>query len=233
MQLLELQEQRKVRLFAHRDIFDRSVSLLVALPRDRFNAELRHRLQALFMERFHGSSVDYHLALGETDPAQIHFRIHVSEGQIPDVSFAELEQEVVALARTWEDRLLERLVAQHGEERGRAEWSRWEARLPEYYKSSTDIMRAVFDIDHLEELGSERDLVVALQNERGAGEQLTRIVLYKTGGRADLSAADARARGARTDRRRGGAGAGRGRRRRATSSSTTSASSAPTATCST
>jgi glutamate dehydrogenase len=188
VQLLELQEQRKVRLFAHRDIFERSVSLLVALPRDRFNAELRQRLQDLFMERFHGSSVDYHLALGETDPAQIHFRIHVAEGKIPDVSFAELEQEVVALARTWEDRLLERLVAQHGEERGRAQWSRWEGRLPEYYKSSTDIMRAVLDIEHLEQLGAGTDFIVALQNERGGGEQLTRVVLYKTGGRADLSA---------------------------------------------
>jgi glutamate dehydrogenase len=188
VQLLELQEQRKVRLFAHRDIFERSVSLLVALPRDRFNAELRQRLQRLFMERFHGSSVDYHLALGETDPAQIHFRIHVTEGQIPDVSFAELEQEVVDLARTWEDRLLERLVSRHGEEVGRARWSRWEGRLPEYYKSSTEILRAVLDIDQLEQLGPERELVVALQNERGVGEQMTRVLLYKAGARADLSA---------------------------------------------
>jgi glutamate dehydrogenase len=187
VQLLELQEQRKVRLFAHRDIFERSVSLLVALPRDRFNAELRQRLQHLFMERFHGSSVDYHLALGETDPAQIHFRIHVTEGQIPDVSFAELEQEVADLARTWDDRLLERLVSQHGEELGRARWSRWEGRLPEYYKSSTDITRAVLDIEHLERLGPETEFVVALQNERGVGEQLTRVLLYKAGARADLS----------------------------------------------
>jgi glutamate dehydrogenase len=94
----------------------------------------------------------------------------------------------VALARTWEDRLLELLVAQHGEERGRAQWSRWEGRLPEYYKSSTEIVRAVLDIEHLEQLGAETDLIVALQNERGGGEQLTRVLLYKTGGRADLSA---------------------------------------------
>ena len=188
VQLLELQEQRKVRLFAHRDIFGRSVSLLVALPRDSFNAELRQRLQELFMERFRGSSVDYHLALGETDPAQIHFRIHVTEGQIPDVPFAELEQEVVALARTWGDRLLERLAALHGEERGRTLCTRWEGRLPESYKSSTDIMRAVLDIEHLERLDGDNDFVVALQNELARDEQLTRIVLYKTGGRADLSA---------------------------------------------
>ena len=188
VQLLELQEQRKVRLFAHRDIFERSVSLLVALPRDRFNAELRLRLQDLFMQRFNGTSVDYHLALGETDPAQIHFRIHITEGQIPEVSFAELEQEVIALARTWEDRLRERLIAQHGEELGTAQSARWESRFPDYYKSSTDIIRAVLDIEHLERLGPDTDFLVTLQNERGSGERLTRVLLYKTGGRANLSA---------------------------------------------
>ncbi len=187
VQLLDLQEQRKVRLFAHRDIFERSVSLLVALPRDHFNAELRQHLQDLFMERFHGSSVDYHLALGETDPAQIHFRIHVAEGPIPDVAFAELEQDVIALARTWEDRLLERLVAQYGEERGRALSARWEGRLPEYYKSSTGITRAVLDVGQLEQLDDDTSLLVTLQNERSGSDPLTRVVLYKTGGRANLS----------------------------------------------
>jgi glutamate dehydrogenase len=188
VQLLELQEQRKVRLFAHRDLFERSVSLLVALPRDRFNADLRHRLQDLFMERFHGTSVDYHLALGETDPAQIHFRIHVGDGQIPDVPFVELEQEVVALARTWEDRLLERLVAIEGEERGRALWAAWADRLPDYYTSSTPIYRAVLDIENLARLEAGEDFVVALQNEHGHAERLTRVALYKTDGRAQLSA---------------------------------------------
>jgi glutamate dehydrogenase len=185
-QLLELQEQRGVRLFAHRDIFDRSVSLLVTLPRDRFNAELRHRLQDLFMERFHGTSVDYHLALGETDPAQIHFRIHVADGQIPDVAFADLEHEVVQLARTWEDRLLERLVAAHGEREGRARWSRWAHRFPGYYKTGFPPSRGDLDIESLERLRAGQDLVVALHTEH-AEETLTRIVLMKTGERAELS----------------------------------------------
>ncbi len=187
LDLLELQEQHKVRLFARRDLLERSVSLLVALPRDRFNAELRHRLQDLFMERFHGTSVDYHLALGEADPAQIHFRIHVGDGQIPDVSFSDLEQEVIALARTWEDRLTERLVALHGEERGRELASRWSERLPEHYKSATGIYLAVLDVEHLERLEAGESFVVSVQNERGHAERLTRVHLYKAGERANLS----------------------------------------------
>ncbi len=184
--LLELQEQERVRLFERRDVYERSVSLTVALPRDRFNAPLRQKLQALFMERFHGESVDYHLALGESDPALIHFTIQV-DGHIPDVSFAELEQEVVGLTRTWDDRLRERLVALHGTSDGRALAKKWSPRFPDYYKSSTDIYLAVLDIDEFERVEAGEPFVVGLQNERGKAESLTRVGLYKSGGRVQLS----------------------------------------------
>ena len=185
--LLELQESRRVRLFYRRDLHGRSVSLVVALPRDRFSAALRHRLQELFRERFNGTNVDYHLSLGDTDPAQLHFAVHVPEGEIPDVSFVELEQEVVALTRTWDDRLRERLIARHGERRGRELAERYAARLPDYYKSSTDPYLSVLDIDQFERLEAGAPFAVALQNERGDEGSLTRVGLYKAGGKVPLS----------------------------------------------
>ena len=75
--LLKLQERDHVKLFIRPDTLHRSVSILVALPRDRFNADLRRELQDMFLEEFGGTSIDYHLALGEADPAQIHFTVWV------------------------------------------------------------------------------------------------------------------------------------------------------------
>ena len=83
--LLDLQERQQTQLFIRPDIEERRVAVLVALPRDRFNAELRLRLQELFLERFQGSSIDYHLSLGEEEQARIHFTVHV-DGEIPEVS---------------------------------------------------------------------------------------------------------------------------------------------------
>jgi glutamate dehydrogenase len=189
MGLLGLQEQQHVRLFVRRDLIGRSVSILVALPRDRFNAELRHKLQDLFLGRFHGASIDYHLALGESDPAQIFFTVWISSGAIPDVSFRELEEEVVKLARTWEDELLGELVDRFGPDRGRALAERWGPRFPEYYKS-TRMHIVAGDIERLEQLESgEVPFVIGLQNERpgSTGEPLTRLGLYKRDGKVELS----------------------------------------------
>ena len=96
--LLRLQERDRVKLFIRPDTLERSISVLVALPRDRFNANLRRELQAYFLAEFEGTSVDYHLALGDTDPAQIHFTVWVSE--VTDYDFERLESAVVAMTRS-------------------------------------------------------------------------------------------------------------------------------------
>ncbi|HJU57699.1 MAG TPA: NAD-glutamate dehydrogenase [Actinomycetota bacterium] len=186
--LLHLQETQHVRLFVRRDLYGRSVSLLVALPRDRFNADVRQRLQALFMERFNGTTIDYHLSIAESGLAQLHFTVHVGGGQVPDVPLAELDDEVVEIARTWDDRLLERLIERFDEARARELFDGWAGRFPPTYKASTDVELAVEDILRFEELvAGDEPFVVGLSNQMRDGEVLTRVRLYKVGGRVELS----------------------------------------------
>ena len=187
--LLQLEKHGGIRVLVRRDIDSRSVSVVVALPRDRFNAELRKKLQALFMERFNGSTVDYHLSLGETESARIFFTVHVGpEQHIPEVPYEELEEAVERLARTWDDDLLDALQARVGPERGRMLAEKYGPRFPDYYKSSVEWGLVGDDVLKLEELGSSVEgFVVGIGNET-MGERLTRVKLYKTGGKVDLSA---------------------------------------------
>jgi glutamate dehydrogenase len=188
--LLQFEEQAGIRVMVRKDLFGRQVSIVVALPRERFTATLRKRLQDMFMERFHGVTVDYHLSLGETESAKIFFTVHVEAGvQIPEIRHEELEAEVERLARTWDDDLADALAARLGEQGGRALAAKYAPRFPDYYKTSdTDWALAVDDVVNLEELVSSPDgFVVGIGNE-SAGERLTRVRLYKTGGKVDLSA---------------------------------------------
>jgi glutamate dehydrogenase len=187
MALLTLQEKRQVQLFVRPDLNGRFVSATVALPRDHVSTELRLRLQNLLEERFNGESVDYHMSLGETDPARFHFIVHVPEGEIPEVSYAQLEHEVLDAARTWDDALSDALVERYGEVQGHALARRYAGLFPEYYKSATPMFMVEFDVDQFERLGPERPYTVALQNEDATAEPLTRLKLYKTGGKAPLS----------------------------------------------
>ncbi len=185
--LLHLEERRDVHLFVRSDLLRRSVSVMVALPRDRFNARLRKQLQELIQERYAGTAIDYRLALGHADSARIHFTVWTGD-VIPEVSFSELEAEVVELARTWEDDVGSRLVARLGEERGRALVELWAPRFPDYYKTSTPLEIAVGDVEALAQLEADQaPLRIGLQNEPEGTEGLTRISFYHRGEKLPLS----------------------------------------------
>ncbi|MCP4304246.1 MAG: NAD-glutamate dehydrogenase [bacterium] len=191
MGLVRLRESEHVKLFVRRDLLNRNVAIVVALPRDRFNARLRKNLQKLFMDRFQGTSVDYLLALGEIDPAQIHFTVWVDGGEIPEISFEDLEQEVAAMTRTWEDRVREQLIERVGEDEGIRMASTWAGRFPDYYQTSVQLGIAAGDIirlDHQDQTGD--DLVIGLQNEvpGGMGDMLTRLTVYRRNDKLTLSA---------------------------------------------
>jgi glutamate dehydrogenase len=185
--LLELQESEQVKLFIKPDLLGRSVSILVAMPRDRFNAALRKSLQHVFLERFHGRSVDYRLSLGEYGPARIHFTVWTGK-EVPEVSFRELEEEVVDLARTWSDRIAAILAARFGENEGAALARRWADRFPDYYKDSTAPEVVAGDIAALDRLAAgDGELLVSLQQEPGDSGPLTRLAVYRICGKLDLS----------------------------------------------
>jgi glutamate dehydrogenase len=187
--LLQLEKHGGIRVLVRKDLYGRSVSIVVALPRDRFNAALRKRLQHFFLERFNGVTVDYHLSLGETESARIFFTVHLAQGsQIPEVPYEALESEVERLARTWDDDLRDALVTRVGHERGAQLADKYSPRFPSYYKASDEWDLIVDDVLALESLEANPEgFMVGIGNET-KGERLTRVKLYKTGGKVDLSA---------------------------------------------
>ena len=192
--LINTEESERVRMFVRRDSLNRSVSVLVTVPRDRFNASLRQQLQRLFKEALGGEAIDYRLSLGESGDARIHFSVW-TEGVAPvDVDLVALETQVLALARNWEDRVVEALVEEVGESEANRLASRWTSSFPGYYKDSTSVGLVVGDIqslDKLERLGV--GLVVGVQNETANGKApkesdlLTRITVFRTAGKLHLS----------------------------------------------
>ncbi len=186
--LVELQEREQVRLFVRRDLLQRSVSLLVVMPRDRFDANVRRQLQDLFLERLNGTSIDYRLALGETDTARLHFTVWVSDSEAVGVGHGELEAEVLAITRTWEERISELMMAEYGADTGAELAARWGPEFPEYYRNSVPTDLVLGDILRLQELAdSGGRFVVGLQNETTGDERLTRLAVYKADGKLMLS----------------------------------------------
>jgi glutamate dehydrogenase len=184
VELLSLEGDR-IRLLGRRASDGRSVSLIAALPAARYDVDLLDRFTALLRERFRTDAVDAQTVLGEGERVRVHVTAH-APGGVPDVSLRELEQELIRLARTWDDDVRERLVERYGPTRGADLATRWTPRFPEYYRAAVDPALVVADVACFERLETDGEpFVVGLQNEPGR----TRVALYKTGGKVELGEA--------------------------------------------
>src|SRR4051795_13355098 len=179
--LLALDGTDRVRLLGRRAADGRSASFILALPRDRYRALLVERVRKLFMRRFRTKDVEAQHMLGESSRVRVHFLVHSVDG-LPEIANAELEREVVQLARTWDDALRDALVERFGAPRARLLWSIWAAHLPEHYKGYTAPATGAMDIALLEQLAEDGPFLVSLQPLKGH----TRVALYKRGPKIEL-----------------------------------------------
>ena len=90
---------QRTRLFVRRDPFDRFVSCLVFVPREKFNTDLRVRIQSLLKAAYHGTAVEFTPQLSESMLARIHITVRTQPGNVPDVDVAELEDRKLLLGQ--------------------------------------------------------------------------------------------------------------------------------------
>ena len=169
MGILHLGERQRLRLFARRDPFGRFFSLLVFVPRDRFNTENRRRIEAILRNATGAASIDYTTRVSESVLVRLHFVAYVEPGLMPDFDAREVEMMLVAATRSWADDLQEALVEDLGEEDGGELFRRYADAFPAAYCADWVARSALADIVHIEELPKHEGLGISLYRRSRPG----------------------------------------------------------------
>ncbi len=109
--ILQLDERPRVRVLPRRDRFDRFVSVLVYVPRDRYGGQIRAAIGDYLAAAFKGRLSAYYPFFPEGPLVRVHFIIGRADGETPNPDRASLERAVEAIVRSWTDGLREALVA--------------------------------------------------------------------------------------------------------------------------
>jgi glutamate dehydrogenase len=159
-----LRERRQTRLFLRRDIYGRYVSCLVYLPRDRYTTQVRMRTQDIMRRAFGAAQIDYSVQVGESPVARLHLVARAERGgQLADANQAELEEQVGAAVRSWDDDLSDEATAAYGPQRARELMSQIGEMIPETYKTDVPASAAITDFARILELReSGRDVAFEL-----------------------------------------------------------------------
>ncbi|MDZ5646927.1 NAD-glutamate dehydrogenase [Nitrospirillum sp. BR 11828] len=151
MGVLHLQDRQRVALFVRKDPFERFISALIYVPRDRYDTDLRLKLQGILETAFEGKTTQYHVMLSESVLARAHVIIQTTPGKVPDYDVRDVEETLIEAARGWGERLQQALVDAKGEEVGLRLARRYRrGTLAEGYRETYSPEAAVMDIERLE-----------------------------------------------------------------------------------
>ena len=167
--IMQLDERPRVRVLPRRDRFDRFVSVLVYIPRDRYDSQIRAKIGEYLAHAFQGRQRAFYPFFPEGQMVRVHFIIGRYEGETPHVDRATLEHAVEAIVRSWTDALGDALAAATRRTEARALSARYREAFPVDYREVYPAPLALADIAVIERLTAEHPLGVELY--RDAGEE--------------------------------------------------------------
>jgi glutamate dehydrogenase len=154
--------------------------VLAYIPRDRFNTDVRRRIETMLMVALRGEHIDTTVQVGESPLAQLHLIVRPSPGEVVEVDEVALDAELTQIVRNWQDDLRDALVAQHGEERGLQLASHYGRALPTGYIEAASPASAAADVAHLDALEDPADLRIACNSAgRSRRHHPLQVKLYR------------------------------------------------------
>ena len=153
--IVNLYERVQVRLFVRRDPFRRFYSCLVFVPRDRYNTQVRKRIERLALQAFGGQAIESQVQLSESVLARLHLLVRTPLAASRHVDAAGLERQIMETVRTWLDHLKEGLRESHEDAESSRLLHAWGEAFPAAYHEDTTTEVAIGDIACLEALVAE------------------------------------------------------------------------------
>ncbi|KFC68121.1 hypothetical protein FG93_03745 [Bosea sp. LC85] len=188
LDILQLTERPRIRALARVDEFDRFVSILVFIPKDRYDTQVRRRVGEFLARIYEGRLSAAYPAYPEGPLSRTHYIIGRDEGRTPRVDRATLEAGIAAIVRTWADGLKDVLDEQKAGPAARSLTERYAEAFGAAYRERFSATDALEDIDMLQKLTPERARAVNLYRREGDTATRANLKVFSSGSPISLSA---------------------------------------------
>ena len=178
--VVQMQDRDLLRLFVRKDPFGRFFSCMVYVTKDRYNTELRRQTQRILKQYFGcEQEVEFTTYFSESPLARTHYIVRVDNNNM-DVDVKTIEQNLMEVSSTWDDRLSESIIANFGESKGLPLSKEYMRAFPRSYKEDMMPGSAVADIERLEALSVDNKLGMLFYRpqEEAADSKAVRLKLF-------------------------------------------------------
>lgn len=187
MAVLQLQNRQRLTLFIRPDKFERFVSCLVYVPRERYDSELRYKIGDILERNLNGKITNWQTQLGELAFARVHFTLRrLLKGSL-SYDLKTIEDALVAASLTWRDYLYQALLTTSGEEKGQKLFERYGQGFSKGYQERFTAHEALSDIYEIEKAFAKSRLRSSLSHAEGQDESKLNFKIYSLEGSVSLS----------------------------------------------
>ncbi len=175
LDIMALNDRPRIRALARVDRFDRFVSVIVYVPKDRYDSGVRRRIGLWLAEAYQGRLSAAYPAYPEGPLARTHFIIGRDEGTTPSVDRAALEAGIADIVRTWADALREAGMGSAANERL---IERYSDGFGAAYREAFSVEQAIADMATIDRLSAERQRLVNLYRRRNEDADRANLKIY-------------------------------------------------------
>jgi glutamate dehydrogenase len=186
MDVLALTERPRLRALARVDRFDRFVSVMVYVPKDRYDTGVRLRIGEFLAKVYDGRVSAAYPAYPEGPLSRTHYIIGRTNSPTPKIGRVELEAGILAIVRTWADGLREALDETAPNEA--PDWfPRFGTAFNAAYREAFGPAEAIADIRILDRLSPQKPFAFGLARKAGEPETRASLKVFSFGKPVTLS----------------------------------------------
>ena len=150
-----LQERPRVRVLLRRDAFRRFYSCLVYVPREKYNTQVRQRIENVVRDAFQAFNIESQVQIAESNLARIHIVARTRPSAENRVDPDALERRVAAAVRSWLDSFKTALLARFDEAYALQLFEKYAQAFPAAYTEDFAGDAAAPDVSFLEAVEKE------------------------------------------------------------------------------
>jgi len=156
MAIMQLDNRPRVRVLPRRDEFGRFVSIMVYVPRDRYDSAARIAVGEYLASAYQGRVSAYYPFFPEGPNVRVHYIIGRRDGgETPNIPRSVLEDSVESIIRSWSDGFAEALRQTHDSEKARDLLARYRDAFSVSYRGIYAPDIAVADLHLIESLSAD------------------------------------------------------------------------------
>ncbi len=180
--IMRLQERQRIALYTRVDAFDRHISCLVYIPRDRYDTQLRIKIQTVLEDSLGGVCHNFYTTLDDSPLARVMFVVELKQGQVPKFDRHEIELKLQEAGRAWVEQINSALYTKLDDE---TEIARLTAKygnaFPVAYREAYEAKQCIHDIFQIENALATNNLARDLYRPSGDEGHELRLKLFRPG----------------------------------------------------